>query len=93
MTGDIRVLQMPPFKRAYKRLHPNQRIVVDEAVRTIVDNPEAGEAKRGDLAGIYVHKFPCLDKQMLLAYQWDPATRVLLALGVHENFYRNLKEQ
>lgn len=83
---------MPPFKRAYKRLYPNQRRAVDNAVRTIVTNPEIGQTKKGDLAGIYVHKFPCLDKQMLLAYEWDPKTRVLLVLGVHENFYRNLKK-
>jgi len=28
---------------------------------------------------------------MLLAYEWDPNTRVLLLLGSHENFYRDLK--
>lgn len=89
---EIRVLQLPPFKRAYKRLHPNQRRVVDDAVRTIVANPGIGQLKKGDLDGVYVHKFPCLDRQMLLAYEWDPMTRILLVLGVHENFYRNLKK-
>ncbi|MCK5878265.1 MAG: type II toxin-antitoxin system RelE/ParE family toxin [Holophagae bacterium] len=91
MSSDIRILQMPPFKRAYKRLHPNQREAVDQAVQDIVRNPAVGEVKRGDLAGVYVHKFICLDKQMLLAYEWNPVTRLLLALGVHENFYHNLK--
>jgi hypothetical protein len=28
---------------------------------------------------------------MLLAYEWNPTTRVLLLLGSHENFYRDLK--
>jgi len=27
----------------------------------------------------------------LLAYEYDPATRLLLLLGSHENFYRELK--
>ncbi len=83
---------MPLFKRAYKRLHPNQRRIVDKAVNAIAANPEVGQLKKGDLDGIYVHKFPCFDRQMLLAYEWDPTTRVLLALGVHENFYRKLKK-
>jgi len=83
---------MPPFKRAYKRLHPNQRRIVDKAVHVIAANPEVGQLKKGDLDGVYVHKFPCLDRQMLLAYEWDSTTRVLLALGVHENFYRRLKK-
>ncbi|MCW8443625.1 type II toxin-antitoxin system RelE/ParE family toxin [Fluoribacter gormanii] len=29
----------------------------------------------------------------LLAYEWDPALRILLALGVHQNFYRDLKRK
>ena len=65
--------------------------MVNEAVRTIVANPEAGEAKRGDLSGVYVYKLPLNRRQMLLAYEWDPKTRVLLLLGSHENFYRDLK--
>lgn len=89
--AEVTVLQMPAFKRAYKKLAAGHQAVVDEAVRTIVANPEAGEAKRGDLAGVYVHKFPLNRQEMLLAYEWDPKTRVLLLLGSHENFYRNLK--
>lgn len=88
---DIQVLQMPPFKRRYKKLHLNQKAAVDTAIRTIIQDPERGERKRGDLAGVYVYKFDCLGQQMLLAYEWDPTRRVLLALGVHENFYRDLK--
>ena len=65
--------------------------MVDAAVRTIVANPEIGEAKKGDLAGVYFHNFPLNRQQMLLAYEWNPNTRVLLLLGSHENFYRNLK--
>jgi hypothetical protein len=26
-----------------------------------------------------------------LAYEYDPETRLLLLVGTHENFYRNLK--
>jgi hypothetical protein len=28
---------------------------------------------------------------MLLAYEYDPGTRMLLLLGSHENFYQKLK--
>ncbi|NLA90283.1 MAG: type II toxin-antitoxin system RelE/ParE family toxin [Synergistaceae bacterium] len=77
------------FKVAYKRLYPDQKAAVNEAVREIVDNPVIGEEKKGDLKGVFVHKFKCLDRQFLLAYTWDPATRTLIALGVHENFYRD----
>jgi hypothetical protein len=53
--------------------------------------PEIGEPKRGDLAGVYVYKFKTNAQLMLLAYEYDPATRMLLLLGSHENFYRELE--
>jgi mRNA-degrading endonuclease RelE of RelBE toxin-antitoxin system len=89
--ADVAILQMPAFKRVYKKLAASHQRVVDDAVRTIAANPEIGEAKRGDLAGVYVHKFPLNRQQMLLAYEWNSNTRVLLLLGSHENFYRDLK--
>lgn len=87
----IEVLQGNGFRRVYKQLHPNQKADVDDAVAAIVVNPELGEAKRGDLAGIYVYKFSCAGRQFLLAYEYDPVTRILLLAGAHENFYRDLK--
>lgn len=87
----VEVLQANGFRRAYKRLHPNQKADVDDAIAVIVADPGLGEAKRGDLAGVFVYKFPCAGKLFLLAYEYDPATRLLLLVGTHENFYRDLK--
>jgi mRNA interferase RelE/StbE len=87
----IDVLQSSGFRRAYKRLNSNQKADVDEAVAAIVDNPELGEAKKGDLAGVFVYKFQCIGRRFLLAYEYDPETRWLLLVGTHENFYRDLK--
>lgn len=87
----VQVLQSAAFSRAYKKLHKNQRADVDAAVDVIVKSPDLGEPKRGDLAGVYVYKFKSQNQLMLLAYEYDPKTRMLLLLGSHENFYRNLK--
>ena len=89
--ADITVLQMPAFKRVYKKLAASHPVVLDEAVRMIVADPESGEAKKGDRAGVNVCKFPLNRQQMPLACEWAPGTRVLLLLGGHENFYRDLK--
>jgi hypothetical protein len=91
MNDPVQVLQSAVFKRAYKRLHSNQKADVDDAVADIVRDPSIGEAKKGDLAGVFVHKFQCNGQLTLLAYEYDPATRLLLLLGSHENFYRDLK--
>lgn len=84
---------MPAFKKVYKKLSNSHQSVVNEAIRTIISNPSIGEEKKGDLIGVYVYKFKINHQQFLLAYEWDPALRLLLALGVHENLYRNLKRK
>lgn len=89
--SEIIIEQMPAFKKAYKRLHNNEKTVVDDAIREIVKNPAIGEEKKGDLAGVFVYKFKLKVKEFLLAYEYDETTRLLLALGVHQNFYRDLK--
>ncbi len=89
----VRVLQTPTFKRALRRLHKHQKRDLDEAVRTVAENPAIGESKVGDLAGVCVHKFKMERQLTLLAYEFLEAddTVNLLALGRHENFYRDLK--
>ena len=83
---------MPAFKKAYKKLHEQEKEKVNTAIRAIILNPNIGEEKKGDLAGVYVYKFKIHHQEFLLAYEWDPKERLLLALGVHENFYRDLKK-
>jgi len=87
----VQVLQSVAFARAYKKLHKNQKVDVDTAVEVIVKSPEVGELKRGDPAGVYVYKFTSQNQLMLLAYEYDTHTRMLLLLGSHENFYRDQK--
>jgi hypothetical protein len=90
-ANQVRILQSSAFARSYKKLHDNQKQDVDSAVLAIVENPLIGEQKRGDLLGVFVHKFKSQSQLMLLAYEFDPETRHLMLLGTHENFYRELK--
>lgn len=89
---EISVKQMPAFKKNYKKLHAKEKVAVDDAIRAIIKNPKLGQEKKGDLAGVFVYKFKIHQQEMLLAYEWKPKERLLLALGVHENLYRNLKK-
>lgn len=89
--AEVFVVQAAGFRRAYRKLHANQKADVDRAVAIIISDPAVGEAKKGDLAGVNVYKFQCAGQLYLLAYEYDPATRLLLLLGSHENFYRDLK--
>jgi len=87
------ILQTPTFARAVKRLPANHKAELDAAIKTIMADPAAAEAKKGDLAGIRVYKFPINRQLTLLAYTHHETADVLtlLALGAHENFYRDLK--
>ncbi|HCH33753.1 MAG TPA: addiction module toxin RelE [Oceanospirillaceae bacterium] len=87
----MKIEQKNTFKRAYKKLHPKQRHIVNDAIQTIISNPLAGDSKKGDLADLRVYKFDCLQQQYLLAYQTADQWRLLVNLGPHENFYRDLK--
>ncbi len=90
----IELRQTPTFKRAYKKLRENERKDVNVAIQYIIDHPEIGELKTGDLAGVRVYKFRVYDQQILLAYEYDGEKVILLmAIGIHENFYRDLKNR
>lgn len=61
--------------------------MVDDAVHKIVVKPTIGEAKKGDLLGVSVHKFKINKQEVLLSYSVDHDLLLLIALGSHENFY------
>ena len=90
-SKQVEVTQASAFARTYKKLHLLQKKDVDTAVEVIVSNPLVGDAKRGDLSGVYVYKFKSQPQLLLLAYEFVPQTRHLILLGTHENFYRDLK--
>jgi mRNA-degrading endonuclease RelE of RelBE toxin-antitoxin system len=89
---EIEIVQTSIFAKQKKKLKKNQIKDLDEAVQAIVKHPEIGERKIGDLADIWVYKFRMVKQEHLLVYQWDSEKRILIALGVHENFYRDLKK-
>lgn len=89
----MNVLQTTNFKKAVKKLHANQKQQLDDAVKAIIANPQIGEAKKGDLAGISVYEFKMMKQLVLLAYHYKDKTitLTLLSFGAHENFYKSLK--
>jgi len=85
------VFQSPLFERQKKRLAKREIESLDAGIKGIMENPEMGESKRGDIAGVYIYKFKVGPKLFLLAYEFDDSEIDLLTIGPHENFYRDLK--
>lgn len=90
----MKVLFTNTFERAAKKLPRKQIGQVEDAIEDIIKKPLAGEPKKGDLAGVYVHKFRVNKQLTLIAYTYDESSKTitLLSLGSHENFYRDLKK-
>ena len=93
MAKATSVLQTPSFKKAVKKLKPNQKKDLDSAVKELMAKPALGEQKKGDLAFLRVHKFKMNKQPTLLGYSFNDGTLTLelMALGSHENFYRDIK--
>ena len=90
----MRLLLTATFVKAIKKLHPQQKNDLDQALRIVSLNPAMGEAKIGDLLGVRVFKFRLSQQHCLLAYRiLDEDSLKLLTFGPHESFYRNLKRQ
>lgn len=85
------------FKR-YNRIKKKLPLALKNQINLIEDeialNPYSGERKKGDLKEVFVKKFPLLGEEYLLAYKVNEEERevIFLAIGGHENFYRDLKK-
>jgi mRNA-degrading endonuclease RelE of RelBE toxin-antitoxin system len=86
------ILQTPLFVKQIKKLFKQNKLDVEDAIKKIIDNPDIGDRKKGDLSNIRVYKFHSSQTLHLLAYKLSGESLYLIALGVHENFYRDLKK-
>ena len=89
----MRIVQSRSFVKRVKRFRKQEKQVLDQQVRAIVNNPKIGQEKRGELRGIFVHKFKIHTTQYLLAYRIRKnETLELIMIGPHENYYRDLEK-
>jgi hypothetical protein len=74
-------------------MHPNMLAATHEAIAVIAKNPSVGQEKKSNLEFFFVYKYRALDVQYLLSYLIDEEAKeiALIAVGPHENFYRDLK--
>lgn len=83
----MQIKQTIAFKKTVKKLYAIQKLELDKAIQTLIQLPEAGELKKGDLEGVRVYKFKMQNQLTLLAYRFIDKTPCLLMLsiGSHEN--------
>jgi mRNA interferase RelE/StbE len=86
------IYQSRSFAQKVKKMLKQEKEILDQEVRRIAQNPSIGEEKKGDLAGVFVHKFKMKTTRYLLAYRTVGQDLELVMIGAHENYYRDLKQ-
>jgi len=66
--GEIKIFQTRLFQNQKKKLKKNQIDDLDNAIKSIVENPLIGQQKTGLLSKVWVYKFSMVNQQKLLAY-------------------------
>lgn len=87
----MKILQSRSFERKVKKFSKQEKKVLDNQVLKIAENHTVGSEKKGDLRGVYVHKFKIKSIQYLLSYRFVGDALELIMIGPHENYYRDLK--
>jgi len=88
----MKVFQSRSFEQKVKKFSQAQKLELDEEIKQIMEDPSIGTEKKGDLRGIYIHKFKIKTTQYLLAYRIIEENLELIMIGPHQNYYRDLKK-
>jgi len=88
----MKIYQSRSFEKKTKKMSKTEKESVDREIRRIAEDPGRGEEKKGDLRGVFIHKFKIKTTQYLLAYRKIGRDLELIMLGPHENYYRDLKQ-
>ncbi len=87
----MKIIASNYFLKFKKKSPKNLQLEIDNQVNKIIDTPEIGELKKGDLKGVRVHKFKYGPHLLLLSYEFAGDALYLYTIGSHENFYKKLK--
>jgi mRNA-degrading endonuclease YafQ of YafQ-DinJ toxin-antitoxin module len=87
----MKIYQSGSFERKVKKFNKNEKSSLDNEIKKIIRDPSVGVEKKGDLKGVFVHKFKIKTALYLLSYRFVADGIELITIGSHENYYRNLK--
>ncbi len=87
----MKIRQSRFFERKVKRFRKQEKKILDKQIQKILDNPNIGQGKKGDLRGVYIYEFKIHTIQYLLSYRFVSDDLELIMIGPHENYYRDLK--
>ena len=57
LVETMKIYQSSSFAKKVKRLTKHEKSTLDGEIKKIIKHPEIGTEKKGDLRGVFVHKF------------------------------------
>ncbi|MEZ9905800.1 type II toxin-antitoxin system RelE/ParE family toxin [Vibrio breoganii] len=83
---NIDIYESRRFEKALAKLPDTLLTIVEDEIEKIVEHPEIGEQKKGDLSHMRVHKFQLNNQLALLGDSWveNKLEIYLLHLDSHE---------
>jgi mRNA-degrading endonuclease RelE of RelBE toxin-antitoxin system len=88
----MKLLYSSNFSKNLKKLNKNLFDELQLNLKKIINEPNIGSLKKGDLSNLRVLKFKFHNLQYLICYEViDDENIKVIYFGVHENFYQNLK--
>ena len=87
----MKVFLSSSFGKTVKKFKKKEKIELDNEIKKITRHPSIGSEKKGDLRGVFVHKFKITNTLFLLSYRKVGEDIELITIGPHENYYRDLK--
>lgn len=87
---------LPPAAKFIKKIKDKKlKMLYQEAIDKIKENPAVGKVKTGDLSGVYGYDIYYNQTNYELAYTIEYAENtvvVVIMAGIRENFYEQLKQ-
>jgi mRNA-degrading endonuclease RelE of RelBE toxin-antitoxin system len=77
----MKILQSRQFERKIKKFTRQEKKSLDNQILKLIDKPAIGVEKKGDLRGVYVHKFKINNTQYLLSYRFSEEILELIMIG------------
>ncbi len=88
----MKIYQSRSFEKKVRKFNEKEKYELDNEIKQIIQNPLIGTEKKGDLRGVFVHKFSLQNQQYLVSYRFIKEESLeLIMIGPHENYYRDLK--
>jgi len=88
----MKIFQSRLFAKQVKKIHKNEKLLLDKEIKKICKNAYIGVRKKGSLSDVFVHKYKNKTVQYLLSYRVKENIIELVAIGTHENYYRDLEK-